>query len=281
VKKRYIIGGLIICALIVVAFILIQMLPQSSPLPNSGGPFVYSFNTPGALYETGNASDSTSQYWWVDSGAELIIANGVGSTIQGSLPDNNYWRVLYAKNNPRDTDYGYHPQNIFRLVTQGEWNNYVQQAYFKIEANELSASPNRNQSNGLLLFNRYQNAFNLYYAGVRVDGTAVIKKKINGTYYTMAQVPIFPGKYDPIISPNLIPTNTWIGIRTNVATNSSGTVSIELFTDVGRTGNWTLVTSTTDDGTQYGGPAIAGPAHLGIRTDFMDVEFSDYEVTPQ
>lgn len=241
--------------------------------------FSYTFNTPGILYEAGSSSESTSEYWWVDSGAELIIANGVGSTIEGSLAANDPWRLLYAKNNPLDTDDGYHPQNIFRLVTKYEWTNYVQTAYFKIDAHNLSASPNRNESNGLLLFNRYQNAFNLYYAGIRVDGTAVIKKKTDGIYYTMAQSAIFPGTYDPVTSPNLIPVGTWIGIRTEVTTLANGAVSIKLYLDVGRTGNWILAESATDNGTQYGGAPIAGPASLGIRTDFMDVEFSDYSVT--
>ena len=263
--------------------------PSSSSSPpepsaatyNTPGPstFSYTFNTSGTLYEAGNATGSTSAYWWVDSGAELIIANGIGSTIQGSLPAGNSWRTIYATNNPQDTDDGLHPQNIFRLVTQYVWTDYTEQAYFKINANELSASPNRSVSNGLLLFNRYQDAFNLYYAGIRVDGTAVSKKKIKGTYYTMAQNTIFPGTYNAVTSPNLLPEGVWIGLKTEVSTLADGTVSIKLYMDMGRTGNWILVAQATDDGTLYGGPPIAGPAHLGIRTDFMDVQFSDYEVT--
>lgn len=252
--------------------------PAAPPAPDT--PFRYSFNTDEVLYEAGSMDQSTSPYWWVDSGAELILSNGTGSTILGSLPANDYWRLLYARNNPLDTDNGYHPQNLFRLVTKGEWTDYVEQAYFKIDAVNLSASPNRNQSNGLLLFSRYADAFNLYYAGVRVDGNAVIKKKMRGTYYTMALTPIFPGTYDPLRNPNLIPVNTWIGLRTSVATGAGGAVSIKLYLDVGRTGNWILAAQATDDGSHFGGPPIGGPAHLGIRTDFMDVEFGDFQVDP-
>ncbi|MCL4529784.1 MAG: hypothetical protein M1282_10255, partial [Chloroflexi bacterium] len=155
----------------------------------------YTFNVPGILYEAGAAPRTTSPYWWVDSGAALVIENGIGHTILGALPADDPWRMRYDKNNPVDTDNGYHPQNIFRLVTNGSWMNYTEECYFKIVATNLSASPNRNQSNGLLLFNRYEDHNDLYYAGIRVDGTSVIKKKIGSIYYTMAQNPLFPGIY--------------------------------------------------------------------------------------
>ena len=38
----------------------------------------------------------------------------------------------------------------------------------------------------MLLFNRYQDGQTLYYGGVRVDGAAVIKKKLAGVYTTLA-----------------------------------------------------------------------------------------------
>ncbi len=103
--------------------------------------FSYTFNTPGTLYEVGGSGNSTSPYWWVDSGAKFIIENGIGSTIQGSLATDDPWRLAYARDNPQDTDNGYHPQNIFRLVTKPTWTDYVQQIYFKVTASNLSASP--------------------------------------------------------------------------------------------------------------------------------------------
>lgn len=235
---------------------------------------------PGGLQEAGSITESTNSVWWLSSGGYFCVASsGVASTIIGSLPINDPWRVLYNKNNSIDTDNGYHPQNIFRLVSRSQWQNYEEQAYFLIKNNDLSASPNRNASNGLLLFDRYQNGNNLYYAGIRVDGAAVIKKKINGIYYTMAYQPIFPGTYDHTKEPNLLPLNEWIGLRTVIITNATSSVTVSLYADIGRTGNWKKILSATDDGKQYGGAPILAPGYVGIRTDFMDVEFNNFQIT--
>jgi hypothetical protein len=136
--------------------------------------------------ETNSASLSSSQRWWVNSGAYLYTGNANGKTVSGALPASDSWFKEYAATNPEDTDGGAHPQNIFRLVQKGLWQNFSQEVYYTISAINQSASTNRNASNGLFLFNRYQNGDNLYYVGLRVDGNAVIKKKYNGTYYTMA-----------------------------------------------------------------------------------------------
>ncbi|HSE56474.1 MAG TPA: hypothetical protein VLB02_00065 [Candidatus Paceibacterota bacterium] len=238
--------------------------------------FNYSFSSTGTLYESGSLLGSTSPYWWVNSGAKLSIDAGTGKTVQGSLPTNDKWRTIYASANPVDTDNGYHPQNIFRLVSKGTWHNFRQQAYFSINQDELSESPNRNASNGLLLFNRYQDSDNLYYTGIRVDGTAVIKKKQAGKYITLAQKPIIAGTYDRAKNPNLLPKSKWIGLRSEVVT-TNGVVQIKLYTDIGKTGVWTLAAQTVDDGKTYG-PIIDSKSSAGIRTDFMDVAFDDYKI---
>ncbi len=238
----------------------------------------YTFNVPGVLQEAGSFEESSSPYWWLDSGGVLAIENGYGATNEGSLPALSRWRLLYNVTNPLDTDNGYHPQNIFRLVTQDSWKEIWQQAYFTITANELSDSPNRNASNGLLLFNRYESAATLYYTGIRVDGALVIKKKIDGVYYTLAYKQIFPGTYDRAKNPNLLPLNQWIGLRSEVSTNVDGTVTIKLYTDLNHAGDWTLALSATDDGKSFGGRALTKAGHAGIRTDFMDVRFSAYKV---
>lgn len=264
---------------IVLCFWVVTGVAYATTAAKVSSPYLYNFNATGVLDEASPMSNTTSPYWWVDSGAYLLMYGDTGHTNQGSLPALDRFRVLYAANNPVDTDNGYHPQNIFRLVTSGTWNDYTEQVYLRITANELSTSPNRNQSNGILLFNRYQNAFNLYYTGVRVDGTAVIKKKMNGAYYTMALNPIFPGAYDASSSPNLIPLHTWIGLKTAVTDTATGNVNIKLYLDIGMTGHWILGAQATDDGESFGGPPIRGPAHLGIRTDFMDVQFDGFKVS--
>jgi len=241
-------------------------------------PFRYTFNSSGTLQESGVLARTTSPYWWLNSGAYLYLQDGVGKTVQGALPGLNKWRLLYSLSNPTDTDNGHRPQNIFRLVTLGKWENVRQEAYFRIKKTNLSSSPNRNASNGLLLFHRYQDGNNLYYTGLRVDGSVVVKKKKDGIYYTLGYKKLYSGLYDPASNPNLLPQDTWIGIRSEVKNNADGTVMIKIFTDDGRAGTWTTVLETVDNGRTYGGAAIVREGHGGIRTDFMDIELDDYAV---
>ncbi len=237
-------------------------------------PYVDNFDQDMTLQEAGSIDLSASPYWWLNSGAYFIVADGVARTVEGELAQADHWRQLYDHSNPQDTDNGTHPQNIFRLVTRGAWHNVRQEVYFMIQASNLSSSPNRNESNGLLLFNRYRDENNLYYAGIRVDGTAVIKRKLNGIYTTLAQKKIFPGTYSPAHSPNLLPLHTWIGVQSEIVTEANHQVDIKLYTDVGRTGTWTQVLEATDTSQD----AIDDTAHAGIRTDFMDVSFDDYRL---
>lgn len=94
----------------------------------------------------------------------------------------------------------------------------------------------------------------------------------------MAQEPLYPGKYDRRSNPNLLPMDTWIGLRSEVLDNPNGTVSIKVYQDKNRSGDWQLILTATDDGKRYGGAAIKNEGYAGIRTDFMDVEFDDYKI---
>lgn len=239
-------------------------------------PFNYNFNCPGMLPEAGKMSESWSPYWWLSSGGRFFLADGIGSTVKGNLPSNDYWRLYYAKSNPVDTDNGYHPQNIFRLVTRSKWKNFRQQVYFRIRKDNLSASPNRSATNGLYLMNRYKDQYNLYYTGIRVDGAAVIKKKIRGVYYTIAYARFFPGAaYDRDTNPSLLPKDIWMGLRSEITNNPDGTVRIVLYVDPGP-GGWVLAFDVLDNGLAYGGSALTASGYGGFRTDFMDVEFENY-----
>ncbi len=268
---------------LIVLFILLAFSTYKNSKAKNINPensiFSYPFNYDGLLYEAGSLDESPSQYWWVNSGALLRIENGVGETNIGPLAQNDKWRIMYRKDNPRDTDNGYYPQNIFRLVSKGQWESFSEQAYFQIVKNNLSQSENRNESNGLLLFLRYMDENNLYYAGVRVDGEAVIKKKINGKYYILGEVQIIPGDlYDRKNNPSLLPLNTWIGIKSEISDVSKDETRVKLYTDIGRTGNWTLALDVIDN--SLGGKNLKGKGYTGIRTDFMDVKFDDFEVDP-
>src|SRR6185369_4786389 len=110
--------------------IMLLALPPLVPPATVLSPFVYSFNVSGALQEAGSIDQSTSPYWWVNSGGTLLMQSGVGETMQGDDPATDKWHQLYAKSNPVDTDTGAHPQNLFRLVTRSMWENVQEQAQF-------------------------------------------------------------------------------------------------------------------------------------------------------
>jgi hypothetical protein len=240
--------------------------------------FVEKFRADQILQETGKMDQSANNNWWLNSGASFAFKDGSGASLKGNLPANDPWRLKYFKNNPSDTDNGYHPQNILRLVGRSKWKNLEQQAYFKISEYNLSESASRQASNGLFLFNRYLDGNNIYYTGLRVDGFAVIKKKIGGKYYTMACNQVYGGKYDRINDPILLPKNQWIGLKSVVRDLSGGKVNIQVFLDDGRSGNWRKVADIVDDGESYGGASLLKSGFGGIRTDFMDVELYDYGV---
>lgn len=240
--------------------------------------FSDSFDGDYILEETGKMGESASKNWWVNSGALLFVNNGTGKTIFGKLSQGDKWQTDYKNYNASETDDGYHPQNIFRLVAKSKWKNFQQECYYKINRYILSKTKERSESNGLLLFNRYQDGNNLYYTGIRVDGFAVIKKKINGKYYTMAYNRIINGKYNRNTNPNLLPKDEWIGVKSEVGNNPNGTVLIKLYIDRNRSGDWVLALKATDNGKSFGGAAIKNEGYAGIRTDFMDVEFDDYKI---
>ncbi|HUQ30181.1 MAG TPA: hypothetical protein VM103_01535 [Candidatus Paceibacterota bacterium] len=247
---------------------------------------IYSFNSPGTLPETGSMVESTSPYFWINSGGKLILNGTEGQTIQGDLPKGDAWRTEYASSNPEDTDNGLHPQNLFRLVTKSGWDSFSEQASYYVAKDELSKSSNRDVSNGLLLMSRYRNdGQTLYYAGIRVDGTAVIKKKYQekpgafGTYFTMAQKQIFPGTYNKTSNPNLLPHNEWIDLKLTTVTNTDNTVTLTLYMKRAGETVWTKLLSAKDADKKYGTtPAIRGAGYAGIRTDFMDVKFDNYRL---
>lgn len=277
--------GIIIISFLITKFFLFFIGGKDVAAPPkdiSAKTFVYSFNAPGVLYEAARVADSSSPYWFLDSGSALIIGNGIGQTAQGELSAKDPWRIAYSRSNPIDTDNGFHPQNIFRLFTKGRWEDFSEQMLFYIAKDNFSASPNRNASNGLLLMSRHTgDGDTLYYAGIRVDGTAILKKKYQGMYYTMAQGKVFPGVYTKngtVSSRNLLPHNQWLALQLKTITNVDDSVTLTLSLKREGEAGWTQLLSATDSGRYGGTPPITGANYAGIRTDFMDVGFADFRI---
>ncbi len=238
--------------------------------------FVYSCNVEGDLFAQMTPERSTSPYFWVSSGGRMLLREGLCETIQGRLPTNDPSRIEYARVNPLDTGNGYYPQNTFRLVTRAAWGNSEESMRFRITAQNLTNTPNREGYSGVFLFNRYLDKDNLYYAGIRDDGLAIIKKKIGGTYYTLRYAQVFGSfsQYDKSSDPSFLPTWQWMGMKTRVTNNADGSVTIALYVDKTGNGNYTQVVSYIDKG--IGGAPFRSNGKGGIRTDYMDVQFDDF-----
>jgi hypothetical protein len=143
---------------------------------------------------------------------------------------------------------------------------------------------NLGADNGISLMVNYQDGDNLYYVGLRADGFAGIKKKIDGQYSELQNpVKVFPGNYKHY--DNLIPPDKWIGLRAVVveeqrhdAPSGKDQVNIAMYIDQTGDGSssssWKYVTSYLDK------DRIFKQGHTGIRTDFIDAQFKDFKVIP-
>lgn len=251
-------------------------LPQTAPITVSL-PYVYNFATNGVVNQTSSSLASTSPFWWVPSGGKLVLSGGVGSTITGTVPSSDPWYAYYAANKPVQTDVGAHPQNVFTMFFRQPFSTVSQEIYVKKVADNLGNTVNRAAYNGVSLYLRYIDDRNLYYAGIRADGYAIIKKQVNGVYQTLSYQKVFPGIFDPASKPTLIPTGVWIGVKAACATNSAGVPRISLYIDNGKTGTWSLVAEAFDDPIKYG-PIVNGAGLVGVRTDFTDIQFDDFRV---
>ena len=241
--------------------------------------FRYTFNTEGVLHEAPRTSESASPYWWLSSGGTLTNRSFVGHTIRGELPSDSRWRREYAASSSWDTDQGYHPQNLFRLFTRSRWRSFRQEVYFMVRETNTSPSGRRNASNGVQLFSRYQDAESFYIGALRVDGGAVIKKKMNGQYWTLGFAQIFGnrGDYDRDVRPNVMPERVWLGVRLGTITRPDGSVRLVLHASRnGFAGPWEAIVDAVDTPSGADGPPILAFGRAGIRSDFMDVSFESY-----
>lgn len=270
---------LISIALIIIGLTLPVHSAQASTAVTVPLPWSYTFNSPGTLNQTATNDQSGSAYWWVSGGGQLVLEGGLGKTLQGTVPTTNPWNATYAKSQTATSDKGTHPQNTFALILRTPTLNLDQSVSVQINKDNLANTANRNPWNGIHLISRWQGDDTYYFAGIRADGHAVIKKKINGTYYTLAEKTLFPGTYSAATpeTADLLPKNTWMNVRTATYTDASGNVHVELYVDQSQSGVWQLTLSATDNGSQ--GNKIAAQGLSGIRSDFMDISMDNYKIS--
>ncbi len=285
IKKFYFLFGLLFISLLALAFVYGEDLFGVNNLGNPNWILptaIYMENNPeaplGSAYvveETGSLEESPDPFWWLDSGAMVYWVEDRFFTIQGDLSSDSRWWREYAGSNPFDTDGGYHPQNLFRLITKKKWQDHQQETYFKVNQYWVSDTPSRNESNGVLLISRYVDDDNLYYAGLRVDGDVVIKKKRDGEYSVLAEKKILAGEYDRSYNPNILPLNKWMGLRLETINQENGDVLIIFYLDLFDRGDWQKALEAVDK--RENNP-LTEEAHSGIRTDFMDAEMKGYKI---
>lgn len=233
--------------------------------------------TSGILEESPNLESSSQDCWWLDSGGLFYVEDNDARTVHGNLDYNSSWQKKYASSNPLDTQNGTRPQNIFRLISRNDSQDVSQELFFRINGYHLSPSMNRNVSNGVLLMSRFKDQDNLYYAGLRVDGNAVIKKKINGVYTTLAIDKYESNQiYNRVTNPIILPMNTWIGEKLVTKNNADGSVELSFYIKLNENEDWKLILDVRDSVSTSGTSPLVAGGKTGIRSDFMDVEFKNY-----
>jgi spore germination protein YaaH len=224
--------------------------------------FVDHFNRPDGLvtnefayWHRTDPSAVKSPYWEMDSGSFFIQQN-TGWT---GIPDDTVPNAASSN--------GSHSA-VFRLdTTRSDFGNIA--VDFSLLNQGLTATPSTPAMawDGLHVWVRYQNEYNLYYASInRRDGTSVIKKKVpggpsnRGTYYELSDY-----------VPHPVPYNTWQDVRVTVRDNADGSVTICLYDD-GR-----QIVCGTDRGAG-GVPPIHGTGKVGLRGDNANLKFRDFVV---
>ena len=167
------------------------------------------------------------------------------------------------------------------MVNRNIWSgDYTEDLYFRYSRynNVTAADKNLEATNGMSLMINYQDENNLYYVGLRADGLSEIKKKIGGEYSVNENpVEVFPGVYKPY--DNLIPQDRWIGLRALVEHKQDkfgkDQIYLAMYVDKNGDGSWKYVTSFLDQ------DRIFKQGHTGIRTDFIDAQFKNFQVNPR
>lgn len=233
-------------------------------------PFVENFSD--VVTETSYPDNSDSNTWNVTSGAYLNIGKGTARTNSVALTSGKYFDAY--KDNV-DCEGGAHPENIFRVVSRdATLQDFTFSASFKITRVSKSTSPNRTPDKGISLMFHYVDESNVMYLSARHDGQISVKRKENGVYTTLAIVPAwFPGDYDRILHPTLLPVGTTFSLKVAVK-SSGGVTSITAWVSDPGTTTYHQVLTTSDNA-----PALAVPGRVGIRSDFCSTEIDNISIT--
>lgn len=94
----------------------------------------------------------------------------------------------------------------------------------------------------------------------RRDNTVVVKKKAQGTYYTLGAA-----------VPYAVPFNSWQSVRASIIDEKEGSVTISIFIDD------VLVATVVDNGST-GGPAIRSAGCVGLRSESAEIDVAHFVV---
>jgi hypothetical protein len=197
-------------------------------------------------------------YRLLAGGYATVTEDGL-ETIQGAVEKDDPWRSKYLRSNAMDTESGYYPQNVFRLVTVESYKDSSTEVYFNVRNFNPSTSPNKNDSNGVYILSRYTEVGNFYMAGLDMLGNAVIRKRLWGAYTTLTDAKLLEA----------LPRDTLIGLRL-VTETLSDTTQLKLYVDQGE--GLKLVMEVEDTG------EIIKEGYAGLRSDFMDVVYENFKV---
>lgn len=237
-----------------------------------------------AYWNKGNPSAKTTPDWQMSSGS-LFARRGVFWTGNTDSCSN-------SPRGPNATSSNCTDSNVFRLNTVKTFaGNLAISIAVKQNVNIHDASCNEHNFcwNGTHVWLRYLSQYNLYYASVnRADGQVVIKRKVpcgpsdSGTYFVLGSYV----RHD-------FATGVWNHYTVTVQTNADQSVTIKLFDDSlsstrpivsgtdhgGINPNWSPKCTVAGHYASANYPPITAPGSIGIRGDFANFEFKQFQVT--
>lgn len=222
--------------------------------------FVDDFSQPNGLitnefatFNPSNPAAVTSPQWIVTSGSLYARDNAAWT----GVPDTGLTGPRSEQANNSD---------IFRLVTRPK-NFQNVMVSFSLRVERFMPPPPGLTWQGVHIFMRYQNPDLLYVISVdRRDGDILIKKKVpaagpdGGRYYTIATAK------RPTV------TGRWEQVKVSAVNTSEGGVELKVWLGD------QLILQGTDNG--YGDIApITGPGRVGLRGDYTEFSFDNFQIT--